>query len=469
MKVATFTFIISVLIFVSGCLYEPLPPDVYKPTINAAQSLSPSPISTPVTTATPKPEPTLAPTPEIKPSPSPLPTKSVADLLANVRSATVRIITPDGSGTGFIIDRGLVLSNNSVGGLVLTNNHVVGEYNTVVVTIMDAVDVQGTVMGRHYDKDIALIKLTSAPKLAVAPLGDSDGVSPGSDVFAVGYAFSSLLGEQATVSKGIVSAIRDYSHTKYLQIDAAINPGNSGGPLININGEVIGINTARLETSSGRRAEGISLALAINQVKPFIADLSLGISFGTVPTIKPTVTRKPAISPTPNPGYDRGNPAGTNDPVEVKVNSSGLVASGNDFYNISITLLEVIRGEEAWQRLLEKSQRNPRPEPSYEYILAKVGVSYLDYRSYYEGYSIPRYDRPPFDISPKMFEAISMSGKIYGPCLAVGPDPSISARVFFLDFHVGWIPFTVEKTDSKPIMSFGDNYRGGGIWFKLWK
>lgn len=227
--------------------------------------------------------PSQPPTSAIQTSqPSSLSTR-LTDLIPTIRKSVVRIETPEGSGTGIIIDSG---------GLVLTNNHVVGEFTSVTVTLFDRDKVRGTVLGRHYDKDIALIKVDQGTTLPTLPAGDSGNVVSGSDIWAIGYA-QGLRGE-ATVTRGIVSALRTYNQTKYLQIDAAINPGNSGGPLLNANGEVLGINNFRLAES-----EGIGLALAINEVKPFISGLSKSVNFGTAPASIPAATAKPAAPSTP--------------------------------------------------------------------------------------------------------------------------------------------------------------------------
>lgn len=287
MKAATSVFLLTLLISVlMGCAPE---------VVSTPVAPTPSP------TATPDPV-TPTPSPVVRLSPTPLPTKSFVELVSGMRNSVVRIATADSIGTGFIVNSD---------GLVITNNHVVGTFSRVTVTLFDGDEVEGYVLGRHYDKDIALIKInpgTTVPtfklggsigidsgrKLPTVPLGDSDGVRQGSDIWAMGYARGSVLTGEATVTKGIVSALRNFREGKYIQTDAALNPGNSGGPLINTNGEVIGINNFRIAGS-----EGIGLALAINEVKPFIPGLATGEDFGIAPTPTPRITPIPTVRPIP--------------------------------------------------------------------------------------------------------------------------------------------------------------------------
>lgn len=140
-----------------------------------------------------------------------------------------------GAGSGFIIRSD---------GYILTNNHVVDNWQEIRVTVKDQPPFAGKVVGRDAATDLALIKI-NAKNLPVATFGDSDKLRPGDWVIAIG----SPLGLGKTVTLGIVSAlgrsIGSLSQSlQLIQTDAAINPGNSGGPLLNIHGEVVGVNTA---------------------------------------------------------------------------------------------------------------------------------------------------------------------------------------------------------------------------------
>ncbi len=140
-----------------------------------------------------------------------------------------------GSGSGFIIRSD---------GFILTNNHVVGQADDIVVTLNDKRKFKGKVWGRDSYTDLALVKI-EGDNLPVATLGNTKDIRPGDFVIAIG----SPLGLDHTVTFGIISALGRSlgdlnSNLQLIQTDAAINPGNSGGPLLNIQGEVIGINTA---------------------------------------------------------------------------------------------------------------------------------------------------------------------------------------------------------------------------------
>ena len=160
----------------------------------------------------------------------------------------------EGSGTGFIVDRN---------GYIVTNNHVIDKADRIKVKISgDEEEYRGHVIGVDSETDVAVIKVDAKRTFSPVQLGNSDGVEVGDWAIAIGSPF----GLQATVTAGIVSATgRDLGSNQFqhfLQTDAAINPGNSGGPLLNIRGEVIGINTM-IATRSGSY-EGIGFALPSN-------------------------------------------------------------------------------------------------------------------------------------------------------------------------------------------------------------
>lgn len=171
-------------------------------------------------------------------------------------------------GSGFIISKD---------GYILTNNHVIKDAKEVKVILQDGTVFKGKVMGVDPDVDVACIKINPDKKiLPVLKLGDSDDLQVGDIVIAIGNPF----GLDGTVTQGIVSAKGRYNlginkYESFIQIDAAINPGNSGGPLLNLKGEVVGINDAIL-SKTGQSA-GIGFAIPINMVKNNLESLKKNI------------------------------------------------------------------------------------------------------------------------------------------------------------------------------------------------
>ncbi|HEX9662274.1 MAG TPA: DegQ family serine endoprotease [Candidatus Binatia bacterium] len=165
-------------------------------------------------------------------------------------------------GSGFIID---------ADGSILTNNHVVENAQKIVVKLADDQEYEAKVVGRDAKTDIAIIKINAKAALTAASLGDSDHLDVGEWVVAIGNPF----GLDSTVTSGIVSAkgrhIGQGPYDNFIQTDASINPGNSGGPLINLRGEVIGINTAIFSRTGGNM--GIGFAIPINLAKELLPQL----------------------------------------------------------------------------------------------------------------------------------------------------------------------------------------------------
>ncbi len=170
-----------------------------------------------------------------------------------------------GLGTGFVI---------SGEGYIVTNNHVVEDFDKIEVILEDGSELPAEVIGRDSGTDVALLKVSPKKALASLPLGDSDAIRPGDWVVAIGNPF----GLEHTVTAGIVSAKhrRGISDPRtesrrfddFIQTDAAINPGNSGGPLLNLSGEVVGINTAIRQG-----ANTIGFAVPINIAKQILPQL----------------------------------------------------------------------------------------------------------------------------------------------------------------------------------------------------
>lgn len=170
-------------------------------------------------------------------------------------NAPPRAFRRSATGSGFIVDRN---------GYVITNLHVVEKADQIRVKIPnDSVEYKARLIGSDEETDLAVIKVEAGRPLTPAKIGNSDSVQVGDWAIAIGSPF----GLEATVTAGIVSATgRDIEGARqfqrFIQTDAAINPGNSGGPLLNINGEVIGINTAIATASGGY--QGVGFALPVN-------------------------------------------------------------------------------------------------------------------------------------------------------------------------------------------------------------
>ena len=162
-------------------------------------------------------------------------------------------------GSGFIIDES---------GFIVTNNHVIAQADEIKVKLADGKEFDAEVVGRDSKTDVALIKIKGASDLTPLPLGNSEAIRVGTWVVAIGSPF----GLEQTVTQGIVSAkgrsIGAGPYDDFIQTDASINPGNSGGPLLNLKGEVIGINTAIVA-----RGQGIGFAIPINMARDIVSQL----------------------------------------------------------------------------------------------------------------------------------------------------------------------------------------------------
>ncbi len=171
-------------------------------------------------------------------------------------------------GSGVIID--------GKRGFILTNAHVLEKTSTITVTLNDEREYKAQVVGIDPDSDLAILRIESKNSLPAIEMGNSEGLMIGETVIAIGNPF----GFSHTVTTGVISALNRSIRTEnrvfqdFIQTDASINPGNSGGPLLNINGELIGINTAIYA-----KAQGIGFAIPINKARRIVSDL---IQYGEV-------------------------------------------------------------------------------------------------------------------------------------------------------------------------------------------
>lgn len=248
---------------------------------------------------------------------------TVVDAAARTRPAVVNITsqvvtydmflrpTPEEAGVG----SGVIFDPK---GFILTNNHVVEGAQSLKVTLPDGRTFEGTIVGADERTDLAVVKI-EGDNLPTAELGDSDRLQIGEQVVAIGNALA--LPGGPTVTAGVVGAIGRHIRTEtgnilydLIQTDAAINPGNSGGPLINLAGQVVGINTAIAEAPGG----GIGFAIAINGAKPIFADLMaygrvrrpwLGVEFTSVTPSLAAAYNLPVNKGVIISGVVRGSPA----------------------------------------------------------------------------------------------------------------------------------------------------------------
>lgn len=190
---------------------------------------------------------------------------AVAPSVVQIEIETEDAVFGAGAGTGFII---------SPDGQVVTNAHVVEDAVTIKVMLFDGTVKSAELVQKDPSRDLAVLKI-EGDNLPAARLGNSAEVEVGDEVLAIGNALG--LGDTPTVTTGIVSALDRQLQlggnrlTNLIQTDAAINPGNSGGPLVNANGEVIGVNTA-----IAGNAEGIGFAISIDHARPVIETLQTG-------------------------------------------------------------------------------------------------------------------------------------------------------------------------------------------------
>ena len=240
-----------------------------------------------------------------------------------------------GTGTGFIFDGA---------GHIITNNHVVAGASRVRVRLVDGREFTATVTGRDESTDIAVVRIrtdgASGSRLPTVSLGTSDSLRVGDWVLALG----NPLGLDFTVTAGIVSARgrqlsgRPGALEAFIQTDAAINPGNSGGPLVDLEGRVVGVNTA---IAGGQRFIGYGFAVPIDLARRVVSDLiahgyvrrpRLGISVSDVTAVDAEVYRLPAISGAEVNAVEAGSPAASAGlqigDVIVAINGETIIDAG---------------------------------------------------------------------------------------------------------------------------------------------
>jgi len=256
-------------------------------------TITPSPVPTATPTPIPTPTPTAMPTATPMPTPAPTPTPTLTEMVERVRPSIVRIMTDLGDGSGFIFE----IPPTGGTALVLTNAHVIEGATWITVTINDSATVTGNILGIDPSQDLAVLKICCG-RFQTLKFGDANSLNAGTKVVAIGYPLG--ISGKASVTDGIVSALRYDEGRWVIQTDAAINPGNSGGPLLSLSGEVLGINTFKYETTrSGRPVEGIGFAVSEVTIIHQLPALKSGYLLPT-PTPRATPTPTP-VPPTPTP------------------------------------------------------------------------------------------------------------------------------------------------------------------------
>ena len=214
---------------------------------------------------------------------------SLADLIESIQAGVVQITTDSDSASGFII---------SSDGLVVTSEHVVSGESSVGVWLTSGRRYDAEVLELETTSDLALLRIDGDSFDPIA-VGDSNRVRIGDEVLALGFPIADTIGTNLTVTRGIVSSTRTENGVELLQTDAAINPGNSGGPLVNRDGEVIGVNSSRIEaTDSGRPVTNIGFAVSVSELERRLPTLGGQIAERDAPTFTPTVIPEPTITST---------------------------------------------------------------------------------------------------------------------------------------------------------------------------
>jgi S1-C subfamily serine protease len=358
---------------------------------------------------------------------------SPAGALKKLEEATVRITTSRGNGTGLIFDNR---------GYVLTADHVVRSEPKVTVTHADGREEVGFVLGRDEVRDIAVVKISGSPELAVASLGGHQEVQIGDPVLSYGY---TPFNEGMSSTSGVISAIIPYDVEGYqfIQTDAFLYPGQSGGPLLNLEGDVIGLLSKTLRVSELGVFLPVQAGWAValdKQTLEILPKLQAGHVFRN--PIRPSL------------GHSNVNPAPVGWPVRV----SGRLLGGTDSTIHEIHVETVIRGDQAFQMLKDVSQWNAEPNESMEYVLALVRVRYVKGPDSASDY-----------VFHDNFRAMSGDGLSYRTPYFLSPmQPLLEALVFPGATIEGWTTWQVSVNDPEPLLVFGlDLAERGEAWFSL--
>ena len=279
----------AALVIAAGCGDEPDEPREHVKSIPSPTRTSASPVATtPMSSATPVVNIQFFGAADLSDEGK----SSLADLIERIQSGVVQITTGSGGGSGFIIDSA---------GLVITNAHVVAGGSLVDIWLTNGRRYEGRVLEQDASSDLALVQISGSGSFYAIPIGDPSRVRVGDEVLALGFPLADRIGPNLTVTRGIISSTRTVDGIELLQTDAALNPGNSGGPLVNRDGEVIGVNTSKIyEATGGRPVSNIGFAVTVIEVERRLSTLggsSVARRGDSTPT--PAITQTPTITPAP--------------------------------------------------------------------------------------------------------------------------------------------------------------------------
>ena len=263
-------------------------------TENPSESRTPLPIAPVPDTPTPAPDGELPPVVNVQfvggEDLSDESKSSLADLIERIQGSVVQIDVGGGSGSGFII---------SADGIVVTNEHVVSGERTVTVWLTNGRRYDGNVLEHNASADLAVVQIDSSDRFDDIAVGDPAKARVGDEVLALGFPLADRIGSNLTVTRGIISSTREVAGIDLFQTDAAINPGNSGGPLVNMDGAVIGVNTSKIDaTSGGRPVDNIGFAVSVIELERRLNTLK---GRQVIPRGTPTPTLTPSNTSTPGP------------------------------------------------------------------------------------------------------------------------------------------------------------------------
>ena len=347
--------------------------------------------------------------------PTPIPTPTLPQVLKTVTESVVQIVTGSGQGSGVVIDKI---------GYVLTANHVVGAEATVTVIHQSGTEEIAIVLGRDEVRDLAILRISGGDHLKALTLGNIADVDVGDRVMAVGY---TPFNEATTTTIGSISEFlpQETDEFAYLQTDNTFYAGQSGGPVVTEKGVVIGIVSRSPSTTAALVTLGWAIAMD-DDTKALI----LRMETGEVNLVRGL----------PGFGHSYRNPAPINYPVRV----NGRYFDGSPIAH-DITVLQVIRGESAWERLQEAYQFNSPANSGTEYILLEIR---MDYSSGPEGQTdwVHQLD----------FGLISTQGLAYGtPWWLTPPEPFLTAQLYPGSSITGWTVWQIGLEDTNPMMIFG--------------
>ena len=296
-------------------------------------------------------------------------------MIEAVQSSLVYIETADGSGSGFIVDET---------GLIVTNEHVVRGFDTVLLVLSDGSEYDGIVLGVDEIADLAVVEIQDdAGNFDSMSLGNSDDVRVGDEVIALGYPLGYDLGSELTVTRGIISSNRVRDGVDVFQTDAATAPGSSGGPLVDMYGNVIGVNYAGIPSFHDTPVDNIGFAIAIDELH-YRMDFLVSGENAPMPEPEPWTTYE---SPTYGysleiaPDWYLDEESGEDEVAFWNFDYSGVIEIAvvdlsdidseillDDFTDLMLTAMEELALEESWEYT---------EVTSIEYIEDEFGEYYL--------------------------------------------------------------------------------------------